>query len=138
MVGIELDELTLGRLDANTLECAVRGEQGVCDRFEIADAVARGQVLHLRDRGRRGTKLRAPMHEREASGFARKLECPIERRIAAAEDDEPLTREVSGALYLIVNVATLERIDPFASELARLEGTETARNDDRLRVKARI
>src|SRR5690606_40300326 len=138
VIRLQVDELPLGRLDANARKRAILLDHGMRDRFDVAHAAARDQVLHLRDGGRRSAELGPAMHERETSSLACELERPIERGIAAAENHESLSREVRGALDLAVNVAAFELLGAFASEPARLEAAETARDDDCFRVTTRI
>src|SRR5690606_19536452 len=130
--------LRLGRLDANGRKRAILLDHGMRDRFVVAYAAARDQDLHLRDGGRRSAELGPALHERETSSLACDLERPTVRGTPAAENHESLSREVRGALDLVVNVAAFELLGAFASEPARLEGAETARDDDCFRVKTRI
>src|SRR5262249_21911478 len=74
-------------------------------------------------------KLRTSMHEREALGRRAKLERPVERGIAAAEDHELFAREIGFALHLVVNVLALEGLAAFDAETPRLKRPETAGND---------
>ena len=49
---------------------------------------------------RQSTEAVAPMHEHNAFGFANEVECPVERRVAAAKDDDILPSKTEGSLQL--------------------------------------
>ena len=76
------------------------------------------------------------MHERETARLAAQFEHPVERRVAATEDDQLLIVEGLRALDAVVNALALEGFGAFDTEAARLKGADAACNHDRTRVKA--
>src|SRR5688572_28214936 len=77
------------------------------------------------------------MHQRDTFCLTHKLECPVERRVAAACDDQLLAREQSRIPDAIVQLRAGEPIDALDFQRAWLKRSNTARNDDDLRQKTR-
>src|SRR5690606_2126046 len=98
LVRLEIFELTVCALHSNPSELIAVRQKRMRDRFDVSHAAACDQVLHLGDGRWCGAKLRAPMHERQAARLPDQLERPIERGVAAAENDEALAGELGGIL----------------------------------------
>ena len=95
----------------------------------------RGQFAHFLDRRRRRAILVAPVHERDVLGNLREFQHPVERRIAAAENRQPLAGELLRVPYAVVHAFTFERINTVCAQRSRLEGADAGRDDHRLRIE---
>jgi hypothetical protein len=138
LVGANLVELAVETLHAHAAESVALGEQRVGHSLDIAHAAVSHEVAHLRHRGGLRPEVRTPVHQRHAARLAHELQRPVERRVAAAEDHQVLAGEVAGTLHLVMNVPAFEGFAAFQAEAARLERAESAGDDHRPRVKARI
>src|SRR5579863_2243172 len=123
--------------DVDAAQYPALDDQRLRQRFEVAHAPGRDLLLHFRDIGGRGAKLGAPMHERERRGARQQLERPVERGVAAAKNNQALTRELAGTLHPVLDGAAFEDLRPFKSDASRLERTHTAGDDDGASVKVR-
>ncbi len=109
---------------------AVLVVQGMRHAFDVPDTPGRRELLHLRDRSRRATKVGATMHEREACSLRRELDGPVQRGVTAAEYDEALPMQQVRIPYAIADVLAFEGIGPFETDPARLERTDARRQND--------
>ena len=69
------------------------------------------------------------MHEHNAFGFANEVECPVERRVAAAKDDDIFAFENGRILAAVMELSALKLFDAFDAERARLEGAHAGCDD---------
>jgi hypothetical protein len=76
------------------------------------------------------------MHQRHAACLAGKFQRPIQRRIAAAENQQTFIGELRCALHLVMDVLAFESIRTFDTQAARLKRTEAAGDDHGACVKA--
>ena len=79
------------------------------------------QVAHAGHRGRRSAKLRAPMHQGQGARLLAQRDGPIERRIAAAADDQVAAVKFRRRLDAIVHARALEFLDTGQCEPSRLK-----------------
>ena len=95
------------------------------------------ELAHLRDRSGLGAEAVATVHEHDAFGLADEVERPVERGVAAAENDDVLPFEDRRILAGVVELLPFELFDALHLEGARLEGTHARGDDHDLGVKAR-
>jgi hypothetical protein len=91
------------------------------DGLDIADAAGSRKVTHFCHGSRRCTKLRPTVYQSNATRSASEFERPVERRVAATKDHQPLVGEVRRTLHLIVNVRTFELLRLFDTQATWLE-----------------
>ena len=112
--------------------------------FFVADDLAHdelhlegvAQLAHLRHRSRRGLEAVSAMDQDHALGsvgsIGREIQCPVERRIAAADDHQILAGEVGRALDPVMQLRAVELAQTVDLEQARLEGADAGRDEDGL------
>ena len=113
---------------------------GLVESAHLADLEAhlagRAQLVHAGHVGRRRAKAVAPVHQRDASGLvvagAREVERPIERRIAAADDDDVLAREHRRVAHAVKELRVAMPLDAFDLQCARLERADAAGDEEGL------
>ena len=89
---------------------------------------------HAGHRGRRATKLLAPMHQGEALGGRSQCHGPVQRRVPAAENDQPPPRQLLGIAHPILDLIALKGLGAGHSQSPGLEGAQAGRDDHRTNV----
>ena len=129
VVGVEPRHRAVGALDLDTLEPAtVADAQRRRRALHVLHPPGRNQLAHPRHRRRRGAELGAAMDVDETRGLAAEVEHPVERRVAAAEDHEPLAVKPRGVAHAVVQLPAFERVCALDGELLRLERAEAGRD----------
>ena len=137
VIRLDILQLPVGALHSHSAEMIAFRDHGVCNRFDVVDAAVRNQIAHACDRCGCGTKFGATMYEGEAARLAGKLERPVERGVAAAENGQTLADEVARTLHLVMHVLAFEGFAALDAQPPRLERTQAARDDHGLGMKAR-
>ena len=88
------------------------------------------QLLHLIDRGRMGPEPIAPVNQHDRLGDALEVDRPVEGRVAAADQQHPLTLELPRVEHLEVEPRLLVVLLALDPELPGLEGSDAGRDDD--------
>jgi hypothetical protein len=78
------------------------------------------------------------MHVHDLPRLAVQVDDPVERRVATAEDHEPLTVKIRGIADAVVDLLVLENVTAFDSEPPRLERAQPRSDDDRASDELRI
>jgi hypothetical protein len=103
--------------------------------------VGLAQLLHLGHAGRRGAEAVAAVHQDHALGLVRavlhEVQRPVERRIAAADDDQVLARELRRVAHAVVHLRAVELLEAVDLQRARLERAHAAGDEDGLGQEAR-
>ncbi len=73
----------------------------------------------------------APMDQREALGGRCQRHGPIERRISAAENDQPPAGQLPGIRHPILDLIAFEGLGAGHAQAARLEGAQACRDHHR-------
>ncbi len=69
------------------------------------------------------------MHEHNAFGLADEVKCPVERRVAAAEDDDIFAFENGRILAAVMKLSALKLFNAFDAKRAGLEGAHAGCDD---------
>jgi len=106
-------------------------------RLEAAHAAGSDHLSHLGHGGRCRAELRTPVHQRQTPRPRSELERPIERRIAAAKDDQVLALERPGILHPVENAPPLERFGTLYAELSGLKRADSSGDHHRAGIEPR-
>ena len=87
------------------------------------------QREHLVDAVGRGAELRPPVDQRHALGDRLQVQRPVERGIAAADDDEVVAAEILHAAHRIEDALALIGLDAGDRRALRLERAAAGRDD---------
>src|SRR3954451_10576781 len=123
-----------GVLDGHRLDGAVTVDLTHLGRRADADVALVLESPRLVHRGLERAEALAPVDERDRQvGRVLQAECPVERGVAAADDDAVLPLEDVLPRDEVVKPAALPVVDPVELELPRLEGAVASRDDQRAR-----
>ena len=123
-----------GVLDGHRLNRAVAADLADLRRRADADAALALEPSRLVHRSLERAEAVAAMDERDRQvGRVLEPERPVERRVAAADDDAVLALEDVLARDEVVEPAALPVVDPLELELPRLEGAVAGGHDQRPR-----
>jgi len=136
MVGIDnpraaILEAQLHALQLSAVHAQARGRGRLDD---LGGTLCRPR-LELGHRGRCRAVIVTAMDQREGRGFRPQCQCPVQRRVTAAEDGQPLALEDRGIRHPVMDGLPFERVGTIEVQLARLEGAHAAGNEDRLRLE---
>jgi hypothetical protein len=81
---------------------------------ELLQGFAVSQCFHPVDRGGQCAVLGAPVHQRDPGGLAVQGQRPVQRGVAAAQDDQALARKGFGIPHAVVDVRPLPVLGPGA------------------------
>ena len=87
---------------------------------------------HRFDRMRRGAEFIAPMNQRQMFCDGLKIESPVERRIAAADDHDVFAAKLLDLAHRVEDRLALIGFDPLDRRLLRLERAAACGDDHRL------
>ncbi len=121
LIGFDLQQAAVGMLHHQTLESTGILHHGVGKRLQIGELPFPRQGLHLRNGCGRTPKLRTAVNQRHVAHFAAQIDGPIQRRIAAAENQYPLAMKLRCVLNFVVNVRSFKHIRSFDAQPARLK-----------------
>ena len=91
--------------------------------------------VHLVDAVGSGAEFRPPVDQRDAFGDRLQIECPVERGIAAADDDQVMAAEFLHAPHRIEDAAALKGLDAGDRRALRLERAAAGRYHHDLRLE---
>src|SRR5690606_37297439 len=102
------------------------------ERCEDSDLPLSGELAHLLGRGAMRAELVAAMNDRDLARDPLQAECPVHRRIAAANDRYPASLEIPRLADVRVNPTSLAVVlgPALALEDARVERPLPCRDDD--------
>ena len=101
---------------------------------EIHRAVG-DELAHLVDAVGRGAEIVAAMHQRQALGQRLQIERPVERRVAAADDQDVLVAELLHLAHGVEHRLRLVGLDAGDRRTLGLERAAAGRDDDDLRLE---
>src|SRR5665213_3715381 len=135
--GIDLDAsyCTVIALDTDGGKFSFRAFQFA----DLADLEVHGafgdQRTHLIHAVGRAAEIVAPVHQSEPLGNRRQIERPVERAVAAADDQQILVAKVSHLAHGIVHRLVFVRFDAIDRRPFRLKRTAAGGNDDRVALE---
>ena len=91
----------------------------------------RNQVAHARNRGRRGSKFRASMHQRQGARLFAERNRPVQRGVPAPANHQVPVEKIGRRLHPVVHRLAFELLDAGDTQAPRLEGADSAGDDHR-------
>ena len=111
------------------------GQNATHHAVKLLQLLAIAQGLHLRYRGGLSPVFQPPVDQGDGFGLAVQFQCPVERGIAATQDDDVLAGNPVGVGDLVVNVFLFLFGRPRRAQAPGLEGAQAGRQDDRRRIE---